>query len=675
MSPEQARGQKKIDHRADLWSLGVVLYQLLCGRTPYQHIEALGELIISICGKPPAKIEVFAPWLTPQVGRVVHGALTKDRNTRFQTADDMLQAILKELPEGYSLQKTDLVGVPEADRSLVRIAPDTEPSAEDQEPQGVLTETDAHAVTESSMSSSAVPAKPPLFPARWAKIAAVAGAITAAGLLGVYTVQNSSRGRTEDGAQPDVASGKGLDGPVSGSSRDALVFDKAHPFRIIANSFSGYSTFRSERFRSMFERSEMVLRYTDETDHEATLAALGNGSAEIIATTLDNLLAYSAEGKVVALLDTTVGADAIVVNNKTFPQLTSLSALQQQVETEKLAKKQPVLTYTPGTTSEFLARLLSARLDSFDIDAFHILEVEEPKEAWEKLMDPAGQIAAAVLWEPYVTKAREAGYPVVLSSGDVPGSIQDVLVASSRVLEQAPEALQTFISNYYRHIDRVTANPQQMYRQVAEDGNLSPADAKSIVTGIRFTTALAAKRIIASGELEGRLNAIASVLVIDGQLDQPPQNVEELFDARFIDVAAENTLKLIAGLRADNPRAAERLEQGGRQDVTPTAVEVSDLMKAEVIGDLGLFNVGREEIGSQISNAELEAIAPKLADFSHRTTVVTLEEGPGTSDERELLRQKLESELRRRGLLHQVAIWGPNRAPSLHVRLRRRPED
>ena len=53
MSPEQARGSKNIDHRADLWSLGAALYQALSGRTPYQHITALGELIIAICSDPP----------------------------------------------------------------------------------------------------------------------------------------------------------------------------------------------------------------------------------------------------------------------------------------------------------------------------------------------------------------------------------------------------------------------------------------------------------------------------------------------------------------------------------------------------------------------------------------------------------------------------------------------
>src|SRR5690349_2424948 len=52
MAPEQALGEKDIDFRADIWSLGVVLYTALTGRTPHEEVEALGQIIMAICSKP-----------------------------------------------------------------------------------------------------------------------------------------------------------------------------------------------------------------------------------------------------------------------------------------------------------------------------------------------------------------------------------------------------------------------------------------------------------------------------------------------------------------------------------------------------------------------------------------------------------------------------------------------
>ena len=103
MSPEQARGSKSIDHRADIWSMGVVLYQALTGRTPNQDIEALGELIIAICSELPRPVQELAPWISPELATIVHRALRFEPADRFQTADEMLAALMVLLPNGSAL--------------------------------------------------------------------------------------------------------------------------------------------------------------------------------------------------------------------------------------------------------------------------------------------------------------------------------------------------------------------------------------------------------------------------------------------------------------------------------------------------------------------------------------------------------------------------------------------
>ncbi|WP_437627944.1 serine/threonine protein kinase [Sorangium sp. So ce1151] len=119
MSPEQAVGQREIDHRTDIWSLGAVLYQALAGRTPYHDIKALGQLILAICSSPVPPLQDFAPWVPPEIAAVVHRCLQQDPSRRFQSAQEMLSAIRPMLPYGWAIQEDMLYPLAEAHRAHV----------------------------------------------------------------------------------------------------------------------------------------------------------------------------------------------------------------------------------------------------------------------------------------------------------------------------------------------------------------------------------------------------------------------------------------------------------------------------------------------------------------------------------------------------------------------------
>jgi serine/threonine-protein kinase len=84
MSPEQARG-KETDLRTDIWSLGVVLYEMIAGRVPFNG-ETTNHSIIAILEKEPLLLEN----VPVELKRIVRKSLTKDADMRYQSARDML---------------------------------------------------------------------------------------------------------------------------------------------------------------------------------------------------------------------------------------------------------------------------------------------------------------------------------------------------------------------------------------------------------------------------------------------------------------------------------------------------------------------------------------------------------------------------------------------------------
>ncbi|XXX72509.1 serine/threonine-protein kinase [Sorangium sp. So ce134] len=137
MSPEQARGIKDIDHRTDLWSLGVVLYRALAGRTPTEDVSAVGELITALVADLPAPVQDFAPWVPPEVAAVIDGALQYQPADRYPSAAAMREAILPLLGEDpLSLDEGQLV--PLAPSARLTVAPRFAPPARARAPRRPL---------------------------------------------------------------------------------------------------------------------------------------------------------------------------------------------------------------------------------------------------------------------------------------------------------------------------------------------------------------------------------------------------------------------------------------------------------------------------------------------------------------------------------------------------------
>src|SRR5438046_3793257 len=91
MSPEQARGGQ-VDKSTDIWSLGVVLYEMLTGHAPFTG-DTPGEVMSSILEKEPPPLTRYIARAPAELQQIINKTLRKDREQRYQTAHELLQAL------------------------------------------------------------------------------------------------------------------------------------------------------------------------------------------------------------------------------------------------------------------------------------------------------------------------------------------------------------------------------------------------------------------------------------------------------------------------------------------------------------------------------------------------------------------------------------------------------
>ncbi len=456
-------------------------------------------------------------------------------------------------------------------------------------------------------------------------------------------------------------------GGVKQAKKPASSASSTEQLTLLGDTFSGYSTFRSPGFDLALKAVGLNFHYRDEFDQAKRANLLNTGDTDLIVTTLDQFLKQKPQGRIVGLIDRTVGADAVILNTKKYPQLKSLADLAQLVKQTRSSGKQLKMAFAGDTASEFLALVLSSKFEAFKLSDFQVNKVADASDAWKQLQDPNQDVAIAIIWEPYVTKARQQGYTVVLSSKDAPEAIVDVIVASNRILESQPDKISNLLEVYYRRIDANIRDASQLQAQIAEDGKLSADEAGAILQGIEFFTATQAKDWLINGTLEKRISSTLAVLKKSGKLNSVLAT-QELSNAGLISKAADNTQKLINTVRSNNQELAQRLE-GKSTLASNVALDANQIKTALEIGNLDVkeqikFKTDSEQLTGE-GKETLNNVAKQISEFNEQTVAVQIightskfGKADFNLDLSQQRAQTVTEYLRSLGIKHQIASIG-----------------
>ncbi len=190
MAPEQMKSSRDVDARADIWALGVVLYELLTARFPFDA-ETMAGLALQIAQDSPPPIEAYRADVPPALAAIVFRCLEKDRERRFAGVVELATALEPFATEASakSLRRTQRLGSGESRPGVIT-------------PSGPVPPATPATPAPWSGSTPARAASSPM----WAKALSIGVFLGLVAAITIWFMQRNARSPSQDAAAPSGAS-------------------------------------------------------------------------------------------------------------------------------------------------------------------------------------------------------------------------------------------------------------------------------------------------------------------------------------------------------------------------------------------------------------------------------------------------------------------------------------
>ena len=378
------------------------------------------------------------------------------------------------------------------------------------------------------------------------------------------------------------------------------------------DSFSGNAVFRTQEFRNHLRRANTKVDLVDDgADYNARLEALQSGDLQMAVFTIDALIAASDRldeipAVIVAFVDETRGADAMLAYKKTFPNLDSLNDPKTR------------FVLTPDSPSETLARVMMAsfNLDQLDSDPFITVDgAQAVYEHYRKNKDTDPYVY--VVWQPFASKILDnPNAHVIIDSSRFKGYIVDVIVANRDFLYKNPDAVkvvvQSYLRAYYEHSDNMVKLVMEDSRQLGQP--LSQKQAEDLVKGIWWKNTQENYAHMGKGtktlqHIEDMILNLTTVLKKTNAIDGDPTDghPEQLYYNQILGDLADANFH--PGLQAEKVRSENDQLQALSETEWEKLVPVGTLEVPKLV-----FARGTSKL-STTSNIHLDELNEKLKSF------------------------------------------------------------